>query len=167
MFYTGCRPGEVAALKWGCIKGDCSEITFSESYDRQTKILKGTKTNTDRSFPCNEKLQRFLLSIKPENCNFNDLVFTSKRNLQINSYAFYKVWKGDEKNRNLSVINKLIEQGKVSQYLKPYATRHTFITIQVNAGIDAHVIAKWVGNSPDIIWRHYYQHKQDQIPATV
>ncbi|MEO0416921.1 MAG: hypothetical protein AAF226_18435, partial [Verrucomicrobiota bacterium] len=38
---------------------------------------------------------------------------------------------------------------------KFYQTRHTFITLCLDAGIDAKDIAKWVGNSPEMIDLHY------------
>ena len=53
---------------------------------------------------------------------------------QINYENFAATWRGNAVARTRSVINDLVEQGKVKQYLKPYATRHTFITAHVNAG---------------------------------
>lgn len=167
LFWTGCRPGEAAALKWKHVKADCSKIIFSESFDCESKITKSTKTETSRIFPCSNQLRNFLVSIKPENCNENDLIFTFGGKKRINTKSLSTLWKGSELSRTKGAINELIEQGKVRQYLKLYATRHTFITTQVNAGIDAHVIAAWCGNSADVIWKHYYQHKQDVIPVDV
>ena len=165
LFWTGCRPGEAAALRWKHIKSDCNKIVFEESYDRETRITKATKTETARIFPCNTKLKSFLLSIRPENYKNDDLIFTSKGKRQVDLSSLGRLWRGNDKNRQPSVINKLVAQGKVRQYLKLYATRHTFISAQVDGGVDAHVIAAWVGNSADIIWKHYYQHKQNQIPV--
>ncbi|MDJ0649591.1 MAG: hypothetical protein QNJ60_12880 [Xenococcaceae cyanobacterium MO_188.B19] len=34
------------------------------------------------------------------------------------------------------VVTRLVQDGEISQYLKPSATRHTFITIQAHAGVD-------------------------------
>jgi integrase len=40
-------------------------------------------------------------------------------------------------------------------YRKLYQTRHPFITLQVRAGVSTTQIAKWVGNSTEIIEKHY------------
>jgi integrase len=106
-----------------------------------------------------------LLKIKPNKIDPESLVFTSKTGKQVNGLTFYRTWKGKKHNNQKSIIQSLIEQGKVKQYLKPYATRHTFISAQVDMGIDAHVIAAWVGNSAQVIWDHYYQHKRDAKPG--
>lgn len=165
LFYTGCRPGEAAALRWKHISLDCKVIRFSQSYDASSRITKCTKTDTLRIFPCHSKLQLLLLEMKKENNNNDSLVFAGKRNGQVDPNTFVQLWRGRPNSRVKGVMPILIEQGKVKQYLKAYATRHTFITIQVNNGRDAHVIAAWVGNSAENIWKYYYQHKQDEQPA--
>jgi integrase len=49
----------------------------------------------------------------------------------------------------------LVAEGKIRQYLKPYATRATWITLQIEAGIPIKNIAKAAGNSPEVIQKHY------------
>lgn len=44
---------------------------------------------------------------------------------------------------------------------KPYQTRHTFITLALDNGLDAKDVARLVGNSPEIIYRHYAGNKQE------
>ncbi|MEM9485517.1 MAG: hypothetical protein AAGA83_17720 [Cyanobacteria bacterium P01_F01_bin.116] len=41
------------------------------------------------------------------------------------------------------------------RYRKPYQARHTFITHCLQEGISVQQVAKWVGNSPEIIMKHY------------
>ena len=77
-------------------------------------------------------------------------------------------WKG-YKNRHgrmiEGIVTQLVREGNVSEYRKPYQTRHTFITLCLEADIDAKDVAKWVGNSPEIIYRHYAGNKRDlQVP---
>ena len=48
-----------------------------------------------------------------------------------------------------------MQDGEISQYLKPSATRHTFITIQAHAGVDLKLLADFVGNSVDVIYDRY------------
>jgi integrase len=51
------------------------------------------------------------------------------------------------------------------QYRSQYNTRHTFITNCLEAGISVVQIAKWVGNSPEIIMKHYAGTiKQVEVP---
>jgi integrase len=161
LFYTGCRPGEAAALRWKHVSADCKFIKFSQSYDCGTRITKNTKTGTIRTFPCHSKLQALLLKIRPDDIEPESLVFLAKKGSQISWSTFHKTWKGVEHRGLKSIIESLVGQGKVRQYLKPYATRHTFITHMVNSDVPAHVIAAWVGNSPDMIWKHYYEPSND------
>lgn len=41
------------------------------------------------------------------------------------------------------------------KYRKLYQTRHTFITMALKNGVDVKDVATMVGNSPEIIYRHY------------
>jgi len=41
------------------------------------------------------------------------------------------------------------------EYRKPYQTRHTFITLALENRMEVKDVAKLVGNSPEVIYRHY------------
>jgi integrase len=41
------------------------------------------------------------------------------------------------------------------EYRKLYQTRHTFITLALDNKMDVKDVAKLVGNSPEVIYRHY------------
>ncbi|MCC5661777.1 site-specific integrase [Nostoc sp. XA010] len=155
LFWTGCRHGEAAGLFWGDIAEDFSYIVFQRSYDEDTKISKSTKTGEIRKFPCGEKLKELLAKIKPQNARPNDLVFKNKNGNPIYFSTFHKIWAGYPIRNKSSLIAELIIQGKLKHYLSPYATRHTFINLQLLAGVPIKNIAKWVGNSPMIILKHY------------
>jgi integrase len=73
---------------------------------------------------------------------------------------FYSVWAG-RKNGSKGVVGNLMEQGKIKTYLKPYATRHSFITWQLKAGVTPANVAKIVGNSPEMIYKHYVSADED------
>lgn len=169
-FYTGCRPGEAVALRWKHIKNDCTTICFQDSYDSKTKTTGDTKTYVSRIFrvAVGSKLYQLLKELESKRLepnNPNELVLKNSNNKQIEWDSFTRTWRGDEKARSQSVIKNLIKQSKVQQYLKPYATRHTFITHQVNLGYPAHVIAGLVGNSADMIWQHYFDSSQKDVTA--
>ena len=161
LFWTGCRHGEAAALKWRAISSDCSKIVFRHSYNYVLKLTKGLKTEkkgtTSRTFPCGPKLQGLLLQLRPENYSPDDYVFQNRKGGPINFATFQQLWVGkiDRKKRVVGILPTLIKQGKVSQYLTPYATRHTYINAQLDAGGRAADIAKWVGNSVATIHKYY------------
>jgi integrase len=165
LFMTGCRTGEAVGLKWKHISPDCKTITFCESVSSQLKIRKDCKTHKTRKFPCNNSLQALLLSIKSENCNPESLVFPSKRGIEIRSGHFIdNAWKG-RSDRTDGIVMQLAKEGKVSRYRTQYNTRHTFITMALEAGVSVVQVAKWVGNSPEIIMKHYAGTiRQVQVP---
>lgn len=51
-------------------------------------------------------------------------------------------------------------------YKKPYSTRHTFITLALEAGMDVKDVAKLAGNSPITTYKHYASTdiRQIQVP---
>lgn len=155
LFLTGCRPEEVIALQWKHISQDCLRIQFKEAIPSDTGIRGETKTGKARAFPCNPKLQAFLQCIKPENISPNDLVFPALRGKVIDSHNFLnRVWK--------PVVENLVKDGKVEQYLPQYNIRHTFITLALETGkLDAKDVARLVGNSPEIIYKHYAGNKRE------
>jgi integrase len=144
-------------LQWKHINTDCTEIYFCESYGFFGR--KGTKTGGNRKFPCNSQLQEFLLLIRPCNYSQDSLVFPSPVDGQeeINTNSFGRAWRGDTFYgvRYPGVITQLIEQGKVARYRVPYNCRHTFITACLERNVPVQTVARWVGNSPNIIYRHY------------
>lgn len=157
-FLTGARTGEAIALVWGNISADCKTITFSESYDGNMKIRKGTKTGKTRKFPCNDSLQRLLWSIRPDSPSSTAQVFYSPTgNIISNTRFSNQVWKGCQSGRNIykGIITELVHQGLVERYRCFYTTRHTWITLALESGLSVSQVAKLAGNSPKIILDHY------------
>ncbi|WP_375510175.1 tyrosine-type recombinase/integrase [uncultured Nostoc sp.] len=158
LFLTGCRTGEAIALQWKHINSACTQITFCESYDGELKLRKITKTGVSRRFPCNQQLSSLLLSIRPTNPSSDSLVFTSPTGLPVHNSEFTnKVWKGRKDGQKFyrGIVTTLVDEGKVQRYRCLYNTRHTFISECIEAGVPIPQIARWVGNSPEIIMRHY------------
>ena len=72
----------------------------------------------------------------------------------IDSHNFLnRVWK--------PVIEALVRDGKVQRYLPQYNIRHTFITLALEHGLDAKDVARLVGNTPKMIYRHYAGNKRE------
>lgn len=155
LFLTGCRPGEAIALRWGDIRPDFTAIRFCRSYDTKTRITKETKTGESRVFRCGKRLSSFLESMFSMRYQSDSPVFTNSMGGLMNWQSFCYSWFGEKDGRRLGIVHKLVEQGKVHQYLKPYSTRHTFITLQLHAGVNPRDVAKQCGNSPSVIQRHY------------
>lgn len=170
LFMTGCRTSEAVALQWKHIRSDCCQIIFSEAVVcvSSQKIRKNTKTGKSRKFPCNLKLQELLRSIKPENSDPEALVFPSLTGKEINAHTFNAMcWKGTKVHGKYQegIVTRLVREGKVERYRPQYNTRHTFITMALEANVSVPQVAKWVGNSPEIIMKHYAGTlRQVQVP---
>ena len=153
LFKTGCRPSEAIALQWRHISHDFRLITFEQSAVISEKGLisrKGLKTQESRRFPANAPLQALLMSLKSEGCTPESLVFPSPDGKFIDFHNFRnRAW--------LTILRGLL----TIHYRKPYQTRHTFITLALDNSLDAKDVARLVGNSPEIIYRHYAGNKRE------
>lgn len=149
---TGARPSEALALQWKHISNAFRTINFEQAVtvsEGGLTIKQGLKTQEKRRFPCNPKVQAILKKIKPENAQPNDLLFPSPEGKYIDFHNF--------RNRAWTTILKSLN----IPYRKPYQTRHTFITLALENGLDAKDVARLVGNSPEIIYRHYAGNKRE------
>ncbi len=154
LFFTGCRPSEAIALQWKHITDKI--IHFEQavvSGEKGLTLKQGLKTQEKRSFPINGQLRDLLNFIKPEYASGDDLVFPGPKGGWIDIHNFRnRAWK--------SVLD-----GLNIKYRKPYQARHTFVTLCLDSGIDAKDVARWVGNSPEVIYKHYAGNRQDlQVP---
>lgn len=153
LFWTGCRPEEAAALKWQHITPDLTKIRFAEAAPVDTKKPQSTKTWKTRVFPANQRLQTLLKSLKPPNPAPTSLVFTGKRGKAVEYHNFLsRQWK--------PIVMGLVEDGKVSIYLPQYHCRHTFITLALEH-LPVKDVAYLVGNSPEVIYKHYASRSRD------
>lgn len=157
-FLTGCRPSEATALMWGHISKDFGTILFDRAIIDTAggrKVREGLKTQERRKFPCNATMREFLAALKPSGAKSSDLVFPGVRGGYLDPDAFRKyVW------------TKVLA-GLGLEYRKPYQTRHTFINLMLENGLDAKDVARLVGNSPEVIYRHYAGNKRDLMVPEV
>lgn len=157
LFLTGCRTGEAVGLKWKNVSNDLKHITFAETYNSKYHLYKETKTGKTRRFPCNATLQELLSSI-PRG-DREEHLFKSKTGKTMTNDKFFD--RGGWKR----IIDELVFVGKVERYRVPYTTRHTFITLALEAGLTVPQVAKLVGNSPQVILKHYAGSSIDEIPV--
>lgn len=145
LFFTGCRPSEAIALRWKNVGK--SFITFNQAvvYSGRGHVFKdGLKTQKSRKFPVNSQLQVLLKAIRPQSVKAENLVFPSPRNKLINWSNFTtRAWQ--------TVLESLPD----IEYRNPYQTRHTFCSLCREMDIPSIQIAKWVGNSAQMIDRVY------------
>ncbi|HEY9802135.1 MAG TPA: site-specific integrase [Leptolyngbyaceae cyanobacterium] len=163
-FLTGCRTGEAIALMWCDIEWDKERILIRRNYDKATKKFyplkndKSYKGELVRKFPMPKdgELWTLLKSI-PEGQD-NEVVLKSKTGKIIDKDAFSTLWRGAHcpTQRRHGIIPALTKQGKITKYLSPYNTRHTFITRAVfDLGIDEKIVSKWCGHNIDVSNKHY------------
>lgn len=63
-FETGCRSGELWALKWDDVDFGRKFILISKSYNSRMKMIKSTKTGESRKVPISPGLEAFLKELK-------------------------------------------------------------------------------------------------------
>jgi integrase len=71
--------------------------------------------------------------------------------------TFLRSWKGNWSHGRFTpgIVTQLNESALVVRYRTPYHTRHSFISWCLRSGIPVHQVARWVGNSPEVIYKHY------------
>jgi integrase len=145
---TGFRPEEAIALTWADFKSN--RIIVSRAYSQG--ILKSTKTYESRTFPINSQLADLLQSLP----RTQSLVFPSPEGGYINQHNFgERYWK--------PIVKKLVQAGKVAEYLPTYNLRHSWITRMLRSGLDIATVAKLAGNKPDTIMKHYLAAKTQDL----
>jgi integrase len=155
LFRTGCRPSEAVALQWKHVSQDFSTIGFEEAIITHNGGLmrrKGLKTQESRKFPANGTLRALLGEWRSAEANPDDLIFPSPEGKFIDFHNF--------RNRAWATV---LESLPLIRYRKPYQTRHTFITLALDNGMDAKDVARLVGNSPEMIYKHYAGRKRDLV----
>lgn len=170
LFLTGMRMGELFALNWGDVHLGGKSIYIAKSYSRvrrQGHELKSSKNGEVREFRLTPRGQEILQQIKPGNADSDSPIFLSVTGKRMTNRAIEVPWRGEKsKNRtpSKSLLLPLIKAGKIRQYLKPYATRATFITQQIKNRIDPKTIAYWVGDTPETIMRYYADYDEEVLP---
>ncbi len=144
LFFTGCRPSEAIGLKWKHITNNVVQFRETVVVSEDGLVLKeGLKTQRKRDFPITSELQSILDVIRPEIVNPESLVFPSPKGKFIDHHNFAnRAWK--------SVLTKC-----ATPYRKSYQTRHTFISLCVEAHINSTAIGRWTGTSAKMIDNHY------------
>lgn len=151
LFFTGCRPSEALALQWKHIGQQVITFRRVVVYDGKKLVVQDKlKTQRLRKFNINTQLAEIIAAIKPENCNPESLMFPSPEGKFIDWHNFAaRAWtKILESLSNEELLPKI-------EYRNPYQMRHTFCSLCREEDIPSIQLAKWVGNSPEMIDRVY------------
>lgn len=142
MLQTGMRTGEVRALKWSDL--DENRVLVHSNYTLTQGYKNSTKTNKQRWVPLNARVQE-ILDILPKNSS--EYIFPYGR------YAFQSFFR--EK------VDELYDAKLVKHRYRPYDLRHVAISRWLEAGIPVTQVAKWAGNTSEVIWKHYANNTAD------
>lgn len=155
MFFIGCRPCEVIALRWEDVAKDCKSLTFAQTGTRSTTsktvITAGLKTQTKRKINLNDRLTDVLKRQRARHID-STYVFPAMKRGCLNWAHF-----------NCHPWVECLGQLPNVDYRKPYEMRHTFITLALRSGMPVADIAAIVGNSAGIIYKHYAGVSRDLI----
>jgi integrase len=147
MLQTAMRTGEVRAIKWEDIKDD--KILIHCNYTLTHGLKLSTKTNKKRTVPLNGRCLQILKELD-QNQNY---VFPYNR------YSFQSYFYDRAK--------ELHNVGLTTHRYRPYDLRHTAISRWIEAGIPVAQVAKWAGNSSEVIWKHYCNVTQEYEMPTL
>jgi len=134
--FTGCRPGEARALEWDDLTFDGYTDTvtarISKSLDSQGNV-KTTKTGKIRVVPLPKNLVEILLEKKDKG----------------------RMFPGSEDKAQVRWSWKCALRQANVRYRPLYNLRHSYITHCLVKGVTVATVAKWCGNSPEVIYKHY------------
>ena len=120
------------ALQWKHINSEAVQFRQSIVVSEEGLVCKqGLKTQKKRDFPMNLELQKILAQTKPNRVKSDAFVFPSVKGKYLDHSNFSsRAWKSILAKANIP-------------YRKSYQTRHTFITMCVEAHYNSTVIGRW------------------------
>lgn len=142
LFYTGMRPSEALALRWGDIDVRRREIMITKS--RYLDDEAGTKTAaSERTIRILQDLTDLLTGIKPLHVREDTHVFLNQEGQPINFHTWRaKIW------------YRVLRAKKIRER-RPYTMRHTFISLGLTTGVNPKWLADYCGTSLAMIEKHY------------
>lgn len=146
MLQTAMRTGEARAMRWSDIANQ--KVLVHCNYTLTHGLKNSTKTNRKRTVPLNDRCLEILESLD----RHSEYVFPYNR------YSFQSFF--------YDRATELYRSGLTVHRYRPYDLRHTAISRWIEAGIPVAQVAKWAGNSAEVIWKHYCNTTQDyEIPT--
>jgi len=143
LFHTGMRPSEAAALRWGDLDTVAGRVTISRSRYLGNEAATKT-TGSQRTIRLLPDVCAVLRNLKPLHVDADKYVFTNAKN---GGPIEQREWPRDHWGRVL--------RGLEIRPRKFYATRHTFISVALTAGVNLKWLAEYCGTSVAMIESHY------------
>lgn len=149
-FYSGGMASiDLSYLTWDCIVNDII-------------IYERTKYPKEAEMPFNVKAKAIVEKYKSK-CYQNYVlpIFTAKHKTEYQQLKCVKRLQ-EKVNRTLKIIAKELN---LNEEFTWYAARGTFITKMIDEGYHPIAVAKFAGNSPNTIYKHYWDqtHKNDVL----
>jgi len=142
LFFTGMRPSEALALRWGDIDLRRGEISITKS--RYMHAEGATKTaGSERVIRMMPSLVQLLRTTKPLHVTEEDHVFLNQEGRPVD----FHTWRRKSWYPALRV--------KEVRERKPYTMRHTFISVGLSNGVNIKWLADYCGTSVAMIEKHY------------
>jgi integrase len=142
-FETGCRTGEANGLKWRHLNDKCSVVWFGEAHTHRK--FKEAKRGKAREFKLAESTSKMLLARRSRLKAIDEdaLVFPAPKGGAI-----------DEGNFAEREWTSVLEHCGV-HYLRPYHTRHTFISHCLEQGMNPVNVAQMTGHNVKTLYERY------------
>lgn len=142
LFFTGCRPSELSAVRVRSVNLNAGTIRILESIDdgHVGDVKTQSSDRTARLTPENTKLLRDLLELRPDP---NAFFFRDVHGEPINGGAFYNSFVEAQRALGISPIRDL------------YSTKDTFMSVCMSNGVDLSWLSAQTGVSEWTIKKHY------------
>ncbi len=142
LLYTGMRPSEALALRWGDV--DLTRGFISISKSRYMSDEGSPKTaGSHREITLLPGVVEALKRIKPLRVTEDSYVFVNQDGEPLN----FHTWRGGIWYRVL--------RGAGVKERRPYCCRHTFISVGLSNGVNIKWLAEYCGTSVAMIEKHY------------
>ena len=144
------RPSEALALRWGDVdlRAEFLSITKSRYLDAEG----APKTpGSEREIRLMPGVVEVLQDLKPLHVTESDYVFLNQEGGPLN----FHTWRG-------GIWYRLLRSSGVRPR-KPYATRHTFISVGLSNGVNIKWLADYCGTSIAMIEKHYGKYVASDI----
>ena len=142
LFFTGMRPSEALALRWGDVDLCRGELSISKSRYLESEGAPKT-AGSEREIALLENVVEILRAIKPLHVTEDQHVFLNQEGNPLN----FHTWRRKAWYPALRV--------KEIRERKPYAMRHSFISVGVTNGVNIKWLADYCRTSVTMIERHY------------
>ena len=140
-FETGCRTGEANGLRWRHLNHDFSVAWFGEAHTHRQ--FKDTKTGKARDFKLADSTVAMLKQRSAEASSSDALVFPAPKGGAIDE--------GNFAEREWTTILEVCD----ITYLRPYYTRHTFISHCLERGMNPVNVAQMTGHNVKTLFERY------------